>query len=937
MKKQTGFVLGFILPIAALGGESILATQLRDLRNSLPVNDPSRSQLTLRLADVLFNDALKDRTDLDSKGVPSTDSLKRTQREALALYETSLKGEEGNRVPAVGEGKMKIFFQEARLYQDLGDMASAKKLFTQVESGSTLTALKRESVLRLAEMQEQEDPHSKDVETEYKKTLDLCQGSDLCSYAHYRLGWYYRNQGDSAQDLAKAISEMKLALYDSKGNVREESLRDLIVFTAVNGSDGLNELVDFDALSQKLSRPLILDQLTDAYFGAGNKKAGIRFLELIHSRKPQLAYGIRLLEEQYGLRNWAMVDSTLAQLSTPALLAQKSGMTELATSESEKILKRLSIQLDQERKQDARQSSIFHGVVDLYLALYPQSSERMKMIEGWLVAETDYATKQAKVSAWVSSADLKLTVSEQIHLHELAVSYAQKEKDLPMVITQADELIRLTNGKREDRYLKAHALYEKKDYATALPLFQGLAQVEGSGEPDTYAIQSQNLALDIFNQQKRYQELQAQAESWTNNPALLKFASLKKELSEMTAVHDQAEFQYFAGLGETPQALDQFLRYCLASKFTPQSCENAKVLSVRQQNQTALIQVLRALGKKDELASELEAAGFFGEAADMANPLGAGKTVHEQLKAALLYELAGNETKKNAVLAAALKNPALRKTMGQDEDSVLAMVQGTPLFTASLLSLPWNPKNKMKIVDALVVSNQANASIEKMVLASNESTGPGWDKLVVSSFEQLWKKEHSINFYGKNSKRQFDARMAVMKQLAAFVEKKLNGADLVTRLILLNGMNRAYQGLSMAILDSPIPAELTPEQSQSLKESLSQLATPFAERAGHFEEMFNEQMKKGADQTQVVAFAKGLQAEKDMSFSVPDLTPKSKTVAQVGIQTEGIATEALHKNPNDRVALEQLKNYFEGRGQVRLSAYYQGRLMTLSHEGVKTP
>jgi hypothetical protein len=60
----------------------------------------------------------------------------------------------------------------------------------------------------------------------YRQVLNLCEGTDSCSYTHYRMAWIERNQ----EHVAVAIEEMKQALWDSKGQIREESLRDLIAF-----------------------------------------------------------------------------------------------------------------------------------------------------------------------------------------------------------------------------------------------------------------------------------------------------------------------------------------------------------------------------------------------------------------------------------------------------------------------------------------------------------------------------------------------------------------------------------------------------------------------------------------------------------------------------------------------------------------------------------
>lgn len=927
-------LIGILFMTSLAQAESPLATQLRTLRNSLPINDPSRAQLTLRLADVLFNEALKGRTDLDSKGLPADAALKRIQIEAAALYETSLKGEEGRKIVPQGDDRLKIQFQRARLFQDMGDIKQATALYIEVEKSANMVALKRESTLRLAEIKEQANPHSKEVEEAYKKTLELCQGTDLCSYAHYRLAWYYRNQGDSRADLAHAIAEMKLGLYDSKGNIREESLRDLIVFTGVDGTDGSAALAEFDDISTKLNRPQILDQVADSYFGAGNKKAGIKVLDLIHARRPQLHYGIRLLEENYGQRNWSAVQALLTQLQSPELMAQMPNSTDLQRSESEKILKRLGIQLDQERSQNADHRPIFQGVIDLYLACYPNSVDRLKIMEGWLTSESSAAVQRQKIASWVANTTMALNADEKIRLHELAISTAQKEKNQDETIAQADSLIAVAQSApkhaskvREYQYFKARALYEKKDFAAALPMFVSLAATDGMKEPDATAVQSQNLALDIYNQQKNYAALKAQAETWTKNTKLEKFAGSKKELAEMHQVAEQAEFQMFAGLGETPEALAQFLAFCQAGKFKPQSCQNAKVLAVKQQNQEALIAVLRIEGNSDALAPELEAAGFFKEAADLMAK--SAKTVREQMKVALLYELAGDEASHTKMLTAILKSPALKKSFAEDEAPLFALISGSDLVQPSLLLLGWSPKMKEKIADELEVAGRSNALSRKILTSSKESTGRGWATVTLAEFKALWMKERGITFYGKNSKAMFDKRMAAMKALSSFADKNLNGSDLYTRFIMLNAMAKSYQGLSMAILDSPIPAELDAEQSASLKQTLSDLATPFAERAGHFEELFNEQVKKAAN-AEAETFAKTLFDAKEVSFDLP--APKTATVASSAIKnemSEGFLI-TLHKKPTDRAALQSLKDFYASNGRPRLSAYFQGRLMSMN-------
>ncbi len=104
---------------------------------------------------------------------------------------------------------------------------------------------------------------------------------------------------------------MKRALWDSKGQIREESLRDLISFLANIKDDGKDSLSYIEQLAAKANRPRLIADLSDAYFAHGNRKAAVYILEAVNRKEPTLKSYVRLMEEDYGFRDWQKFETEL--------------------------------------------------------------------------------------------------------------------------------------------------------------------------------------------------------------------------------------------------------------------------------------------------------------------------------------------------------------------------------------------------------------------------------------------------------------------------------------------------------------------------------------------------------------------------------------------------------------------------------------------------
>lgn len=942
MKKTLGtqaFILGGIIAGLMAGATSasannrVVITELTKLRDTLPSQDPQRKELNLRIADLLSNECL-----VSSKG--SYESRQKDCTNAFTLYQQSLAVQTS---PVL---KSKIRFQMARIALERGKLEEAKPLFAQVLAESEIVELKREAALRLAEMEESNPSRLAQAEQYYQKALELCQAGDSCSFAHYRIGWIRKREGR----LAQAISEMKLAIFDSKGQARQEALRDLIVFMGQDSNDAAESITYVEQLGSKLSQPALLQELAYSYLTSGNKKNGVDALALVNARNPSIQNGMKLIEEIYGLRDWDRFEQQLSNLETlaanPTELAEMRALDKTAQDNLEKIAKRLAIQLDGERATQAERAKEFKSFSSLTLALFPATSDRSKLMEGWIAAETEADKKLAQIRTWIADARFTLTRDEKFRLQELRSGIAQKAGKTDESIEAFQALLALNptaDQTRSYQYAIARANYEKKEYSKALPQFQALAAsgLTLTGGPDTWAVQSQNLALDILNQEKNLDALAKQAKTWTENTQLKSNAKLSKELADMSDVASQAEFQQAVALGESTEAVTRFRGYCEAKRFLPKSCENAKTLAIRMNRHADLIAILKITGPADELASEYEVGGYFKEAAQMAEKnLATAPSFAAHLKTALLFELAGDWSARDRVLNRLPKWITTSKVKLTDAEwmAIAATIQDANLVSSAWLKIPGaSAPFKTNLAEYLEARGQGSKDTVAVLKAEPTSTGPAWDRIVWNEIKPLEAKEAKIGFYGKGSERKFQARVAALKTLNTAVDKALPGSPAELRVKLLRLSQGALERLANEIQATPLPEGLDDEQKAQIQTSLSELAKPFAERAAATLTLMNEEIAKVKDpaaQQRVQALARtelqALVAEETATSQASAFTAPAADWTQVRA-----ASAKLGQNPKDTSTLNELKNLVEAQKFPRLSKYFEGRLTQLKQESSK--
>ncbi len=936
-----------------------LIQEMEKLRDSLDLDDPARIDLTLRLADLYFDASIKEG---ETEGDPKV--LRAQRLKALDLYKHSLNGTDGVK-KVTGLDRIKIQFQMGRLLSRLGEYESAEEYYLEVEQSKlTPKRMREQASLALGEWYEEDAQYPKAV-VYYDKALALCAAKATCNYAHYRKGWLYFKD----TKLDEAIAEMKAALWvidpteTEAGEIRESSLQDLMLFMSNADTDGVKELEYTRSLAAKINRPELVRQLVEAFYVAGNRRAGSHLLAYINEEKPNLYYEVRLLEEFYGFRNWDKVEKYLGDLKgrSASDLPSQGPKAKEEREEVNKILRRYLVQVDSEAEVIPELNPFLKKSIDIYLSIYPNDDLRKKMQQGWLKAEEDEVAKIARLGEWIKE-DIALGVkSEEVRkLRQTRLSMAQKQKMSDVVIEEAlaiAEILKGTAEADEFTYVAAREHYSRKEYDQALPLFKSLVDGAVAAKVITnWSLLSQNLVLDIFNQKKDYDSIIAQVALWKELSAVADMSSVEKnkkfqkelaaDSAQMDKIQVDARFEKAAKLTDSPESLQAFYDFCFQGVYPEKSCSNAKVLAVKFEDQTKLISLLEKEGDEKALMTEYELMGRFADAAKLQEKLilkkEGRKAPHElYLKIALLYELDEKFADRNRILGKMVDKIKREKKMPEQlEGAIFLTLDEAGMIDSKSLFLPWSMKRKLSLANRLEMERPGKTT-QKLLLSQKESQGPVWSKLILEGVEKKFAGVNKIKFYGRSSKWLFKKRTRAIDKFVSMAKPKLDGADLETRIYLLHMITRVYGKMTEDILATPLPPDLDDETMAQVQIQLQGMAEPFEKVRSDYQRLLDEQLasydekdpEQLASRERIVKNIEEVQGAQYSAFIELKPVQKANIIAS---SYEGVdkMKATLLEEPNNLEALKGLHKYFEENDMRRLSAYYQGRLESVTPKEV---
>ncbi|MBY0517809.1 MAG: hypothetical protein K2P81_12940, partial [Bacteriovoracaceae bacterium] len=542
-----------------------------------------------------------------------------------------------------------------------------------------------------------------------------------------------------------------------------------------------------------------------------------------------------------------------------------------------------------------------------HIAAQPDDMAKMQRLAQWEVADKGQPTERR----W----------------RQDRAALALKLKDYKVIREEAAELAKSTDEAvaREWTYVGAKAALDAGEENVALETFKVLAQK--TLNPDKWAVQSQHLSLDILNRQKNFAALAAQAALWTNVSGL-KLSSHSQDVAQMESARQEALFEDAASKGETPAALALFMQYCQEGLFKEKSCPNAKVLAIKLHQQAELVKVLEIQNDQEALSSEYERMGRFVEAAKIQEKaLKATDPEMNWFKVSLLYRIGGDETSRMRVLRTLASR---MQKQGKMTEEVEAMSKATFLKSSmtpsELIRLPWSAATKIKLAAQFENEGRGDAITHKMVLSSKEDLGPVWAQDVITRVSSFDKKQRSVGFYGRNSRANFQLRLKLLAKFAEETKNVLPGASTQVRAYLLDQVAKAYSDIDKEILSSPVPEGLEAEQVAQVNEAMETLASPLRAEGESYLKLRDEQLSTLTDkEAWLNHIAQGPEA---FMTALKEVTsqPETKTASGIAPEVRKSILDKLSQNPNDRSALESLRDDYAARGESAPAAYFTGRL-----------
>jgi hypothetical protein len=893
-----------------------LISEMEDLRNSLKPDDPAKIDLTLRLADLYFDVSIKE------EGKTATKENRSIQRKrALSLYTSSLEGAD----KASGLTEAKIIFQMGRLHSRLDEFKTAESYYIKVFTHADATKkLKEQSALALAEWYE-EDAKFSNANKYYEEAKSRCESIETCNYIYYRRSWLlYKDT-----KLTESIEEIKKSLWNTDGSVRENSLTDMIMFMSNAEGNGDKEYKFISELATKINRPKLETNLTEAFYASGNRMAGSNLLMKLNNKTPELFNEIRLLEEFYGFRNWDNVEVFLSKLEArkvKALPADKNKREEMQT-----IIRRYIVQIDAESQVANDLYPFLKRSIDVYLSLYPNDELRKNMQQGWLKAEDSKKVKVERLGTWIAEdISFKKDKKDIRELRQTRLAFAQELNMDKIVLSESLALRDLLKGSDEAdefTYIAAREYYGKKDFKKSLPLFNELTnKVLETKVLNKWAMLSQNLTLDIYNQQKSFGLLMKQVSLWKSIEGLDKPKKYDEDFKNFDRVFIQAEFENAAKLGETPAGLATFFKFCFDNVYPEKSCPNAKVLAVKLKDQQKLVSLLEKEKDEKALVTEYELMGRFSDAAKLQEKLNLKKDSDFQvyLKIALLYELDQDFVNRDRLLSKVIAK--FKRTKGIDpqmETLIFVTLDEAGLINSNSLVLPWSLSRKVTLANKFQTLSGSKLT-SKFILSQKQSTGPQWSKLVLEKVQAEYKKPSRINFYGRNSKWKFKKRVKAMDKFAIMAKSYLEGSDSETRIYILQMLKTTYDIMAIELQSTPLPEGLDEETLGRVMNQLADMAQPYSTVAADYDRLLTEELATATNKDLVV---KNLESgnEDFASFIKSNEYEAKENLKNFDYVAYKTSQNKLGERPEDINIITNMEKFYKENNSMRLASYFTGR------------
>lgn len=950
-------VLGLSLQAAAQAdpNRDLLIEKLEHVQLNLAPNDPSRTAVTLRLADLLAERARQSSMkELDS-GCTKCVAGEADRKKAFSLYsEVVEKTNDGN--------KGKVLIQMGHLTQLAGDSEKALGIYARALKEVSNPAAQAEAHLAIAEIQFKQRKF-KEAADSYGKVI-AAPGAASKGLAAYRQAWCLFNQGDVSGSIGalwkilqtpELLTRTGAAQAQADVQFQEEVSRDLSTFLArqdVKTAD-LEKLESLSPDKAKVSNLLNVGQEAARL---GRNADAVKALDFAYERLQKPEDRISVLGLRTNLR-FGLGDLKGASADFErglALWGQNKGCGQADCAEQQRVFRRFVTEWNKLEKQ--KPSKELTVAYEKYLAVFPEDSEMAMW--GAQVART--ADEPARAEAFyemalkAALAGSDANVIENVLLTRLDFADGSKDEGLRRRAYES-YLANSKQGKKsfEVRYQLAHLQYEKNEYGPAAETLRTLA-LDKSGDVKLRK-QAADLSLDALVLLKDETRL----EGWAGEYATLfgaagkDFAQIQQKtiLSRSAALAEKEPAQAWtvlAGFKAADAAPEDRVK---AAKNKILLAEKLRKLPEARAATEDLLN-MQGLSTEDHEFALGRKAWFAELALDFNTALAATEKMsfkgvapdQKFLKLAVFAELAGSPKSYYGQYLQSTRDEEAKRAVAAElvrkaKDPVKELAAQKKILEKD--PALWARLNAEQVQKGMSIANA------KPVIADSKTRATPEGRLLwrISYLRDLAAFQPKLTGHQLQSDTQkklaatIKARGSMLDQLDKMASTAIQEGDWAAQVTVINLVAKENARFYQELLSAPMPAGLSSEEEQQYLQILSQQAAPYQSKAEQAKVKTNEFWSSGDPVKDLQTALNGdfsKLVEEEITF-VKAAAPEAEAAKLAGLQAGAkksapslqeieTARGLVRQNPFDRTAVEALLKLEKDAGHVAMAGYLESRL-----------
>jgi tetratricopeptide (TPR) repeat protein len=947
-----------------LATQNVLIDKLEKIYQTLPNSDSAKVGVTLRLAD-LYAERARRVSVASVDGCADCKEPGKDREKALRLYSEVLP-------KAPESSRPKVILQMGHLQQMNGNEAKAIALYEQNLHVENDPQLQAEANLSLAEIYFKRRQFPKAIQ-HYDLVLKNPAATSK-GLAAYRRAWSYYNIGQIPQaisELEKVLTTPELlsrsgsAQASIDNQFHEEVSRDYSTFLAKASvtKDKVNQLLKLSPKSTRLANG---QNLAFELERTGKRDEALLAWEVVGE---QLSVPSEKLAAQLSMAQLYLDKQNKADALKKYEFAMQSWKDQgykdtTAEQELKRRARHFVVAWNQIEKKDTTPELL--SAYENYLAMFPSdvdaqlfAAQTATQQKNFKAAWDHYMAARAELLKDQNNKEAKDKL-ETVVLRQIEI--AEQMKDPAIADLAYDSYIQYSPKKTkllEVQYQKAHALYDKADYAKASEELRNLA-LNSKGNP-TLRKQAADLSLDALVLIKDDSKLVAWAKDYEkafpNNKSDFSQIIQKTTLTKSAALAEANPAEALAALGDfdpSKATAEDKVKFYRNKLILAEKTGHIKEASSAADSLLALPQASAA---DKELAYGRKA--YFAELRlDFTTAFAATEKLEKSLpvdeknfKLAVFAELAGRQSA-----------PFYMNYLAQTKDA-----ERKPLVAAELVRKSKNPDVEIEKVKNVLTSNPAllaqlyaeayaktgKEALLKKVVGDAKLKDTDAGKLLqrqafLKDFAAMKKPLAADKLDTKNQSKlaaSIKRRAALLVKAEDFVKRSIQSGDWTAQLLAIDLIAREADRFYQDLLSAPMPAGLTPEEEQEYMQILSQQAMPYQTKAaeaktkvGQFwgdsnwqeglTNSWRQQDLRKLINVEVAALKEIAPAEQIAKLE----TFKEETVLKErpSVQEIQAARQKVFDNPMDKTALEGLLQLERKSDNLAMSAYLANRIERLN-------